>query len=246
VRLQNRVVLGGLQVTISAVADAGAHQFASNIHMFKRPASYRPAVVPLQLIKSGNVLFCDGDAGSDVFQVVSGTMRFFTVLFDGRRLVAGFAVAGEYFSLSYGGYHVFSAEAVSDCSYRRLARSYVLDSQNTDLPLREKIAAKLHNEPWMLQSETLRLLHKTADEAIAYFIYNLGRRLNPSLGDGSPVKLDMSRADIADFLGLTVETVCRGIKRLMKEGIVEATGPHDFFVKDLRALRLRAGSTSAD
>ena len=211
-----------------------------------RPGFHRSSIVPLQLIRAGKILFCDGDVGDHVYQVVSGTIRFFTVLLDGRRLVAGFAVAGEFFSLSHGGRHVFSSEAVSDCSYRVFSRSNVLGSIGEEFGLHSQIANRLQNEPWVMQSETLRLLHKSADEAIAYFIYNIGRRLNPNLCDGALVRIDMSRADIADFLGLTVETVCRGIKRLVKEGMVGGKGPHEFVIRDMRALRMLAGGASTD
>jgi CRP/FNR family transcriptional regulator, anaerobic regulatory protein len=188
------------------------------------------------------MLFCDGDAGADVFQLISGTVRFSSVSADGRRLIAGFAVAGELFSLSHNNRHIFSAEAVTNCSFRRLPRT---DAGRFPAGvLKDRIKDHLLNEPWLLQSEILKLLHKSADEAIAYFIDNIGSRLNPNLANGSTVRLDMSRSDIADYLGLTVETVCRGITRMVKEGILAAKATQGLLIKDIRALRARAGGAA--
>jgi CRP/FNR family transcriptional regulator len=185
------------------------------------------------------MLFFEGDSGADVFQIISGTVRFSSIDRNGRRVVAGFAVAGDVFSLSNCNRYLFSAEAVSECSFRRFSRSAVEQySGNVALA---SIVDYVTREPWTLQFELLQLLHKNADEAIAYFVNNIGCRQQGQLSNGSVVRLDMQRCDIADYLGLTVETVCRGISRLAKEGILQASGPRDLIVHDVSALRIRAG-----
>ena len=222
---------------LESVAGAAERQAASVVRIAWSSNESGSFVAPSQLVRPGQMLFCEGDIGADVFQLISGTVRFSSVSAEGQRMIAGFAVAGELFSLSHNNRYVFSAEAVSNCSFRRLPRT--ARSRFPAGSLRE--ADHLLDEPWRLQSELLKLLHKSADEAIAYFVNNIGSRLNRNLTDGSTVKLDMSRSDIADYLGLTVETVCRGITRLIKQGIVGAKAPHDLLIRDINALRIRAG-----
>jgi CRP/FNR family transcriptional regulator len=224
----------------------GVGQHTSNLGALAKTNDKRISLRPPEHIRVGQILFCEGDRGADAFQIISGTICFYRVLLDGRRLVCGFALAGEIFSLSHNGLHLYSAEAVSDCHFRRLSHRQSLDLADGEAVLRRKITAYLRNEPWVLQSEMLRLLHMHADESIAYFILDIGRRLNPDLTDGCRIRLDMSRIDIADFLGLTVETVCRALKRLTKSGFLSAVEPHEFIVRDINALRKLAGGKARD
>jgi CRP/FNR family transcriptional regulator, anaerobic regulatory protein len=226
---------------LNSVAGAAERPAASTVRIAWRSNESDSFVGPSQLVRPGQMLFCEGDVGAEVFHIISGTVRFSSVSAEGRRLIAGFAVAGEIFSLSHNNRYAFTAEAVSDCSFRRLPRAAA--SRFPAGPLGQKIADHLLDEPWRLQLELLKLLHKSADEAIAYFVNNIGSRLNRNLTNGSTVKLDMSRSDIADYLGLTVETVCRGITRLIKEGMLSAKAPHDLVIRDIHALRVRARGT---
>lgn len=216
-----------------------------NVHILSRVQERRLVPAPLHLLRAEKLLFAEGDVGDDVYQLVSGCIRFFKVLPNGTRMVAGFAVPGEPFSLSHNGIHLFSAEAVTDCSFRRVKRSIIADGRTEFSSSSSRVLEMLRNEPWLLQAELLKLLHKSADESLAYFIFSMARRTAPVLADGSSVKLEMSRADIADYLGLTVETVCRGLKRLMKEGILTAKGPHLITIKDMRALKRKSCADAA-
>ena len=106
----------------------------------------------------------------------------------------------------------------------------------------EEVTDHLRNEPWKLQFDTLNRLHMTADESVARFICEIGSRSNPRFTNGSRVHLDMSRADIASYLGLTVETVVRALKRLTASGAMIAFAPHDYGIRDLESLLFHAGN----
>lgn len=197
-------------------------------------------LTPLEIAREGQILFWSGDAGCDVFQVVKGVVRFSSVTRDGRRMISGFALAGEFFSLSDAGRYVNSAEAASECLYRRLPR-HTLDPARRSIERDFDILGHIEHEPWSMQAEIMQLLHRSADESVAYFLYSVGRRSNRTFRNGSEIRLEMSRVDIADHLGLTVETVCRSIKRLAREEVIAARDPHHFIAVDCAKLRGKAG-----
>jgi CRP/FNR family transcriptional regulator, anaerobic regulatory protein len=197
---------------------------------------------PLSQLRSGQTLFFEGDPGSDVFLLVKGTICFHRFISGDCRVVLGFSLANEVFSLSLNEKHLCSADAVSDCLFRRLSRAELESMRHNGSGLLEEVTNHLRNEPWRLQFDTLNRLHMTADESVARFICEIGSRSNPRFTNGSRVHLDMSRADIASYLGLTVETVVRSLKRLTASGAMIAFAPHDFGIRDLESLMFHAGS----
>jgi CRP/FNR family transcriptional regulator len=198
------------------------------------------AAKPLLQLRAGSSLFFEDDEGDDVFHLVKGTIAFYRFMSDEHRVICGFALAGEVFNMSHRGRHFCSAEALSDCLYRRRSWQDVRTNGTHDT-MHEKHLACLQSEPWTMQLQTLRRLHLSADESVADFILEIGRRTNPALTNGFHVHLEMSRADIASYLGLTVETVVRSLKRLTSEGLLIAYTPHEFGICDIAGLcrRLR-------
>ena len=196
----------------------------------------RPAgAKPLLQLRAGNSLFFEDDEGDNVFHLVRGTVAFYRFMSDEHRVICGFALAGEVFNMSHRGRYLCSAEALSDCLYRRRNWQDVEANQVQD-EMQEKYLACLHSEPWTMQFQTLRRLHLSADESVANFILEVGRRTNPGLTNGSRVHLEMSRADIASYLGLTVETVVRSLKRLTSKGLLIAYTPHEFGICDIAGI----------
>lgn len=162
---------------------------------------------------------------------------------DDRRVICGFALAGEVFNMSHRGKYLCSAEALSDCLYRRRNREEVLANRSPD-EMQDRYIACLQGEPWTVHLQALRRLHLSADESVASFVLDVGRRTNPALTNGSRIHLEMSRADIASYLGLTVETVVRSLKRLTSEGLLIAYTPHEFGICDIAGLHRRIHSRS--
>lgn len=197
-----------------------------------------------ELLRRGQTLFLSGDAGDDVFRVESGVIRFTAVLLDGRRMIAGFRVDGETFSVSAGGSYLYCAEAASDCRLQRMpaAQFDALRNLHHGITTGEE---RGESEAWLMQAEAMALLHRDSEESLGYFVHEMGRRLVGRLRSGARFRLEMARGDIADYLGLTAETVCRGLKRLRDEGILALNGPHEIVVSDLAALRRRAGITAS-
>jgi CRP/FNR family transcriptional regulator len=201
------------------------------------------AVKPLSQLQEGSALYFEEDEGDDIFYLVKGTIAFHRFMSEDHRVICGFALPGEVFNMSHRGRYLCSAEALSDCLYRRRSRQEVMANRCAD-EMQERFMACLQSEPWTVHLQALHRLHLSADESVASFVLEIGRRTNPALTNGSRVHLEMSRADIASYLGLTVETVVRSLKRLTAEGLLIAYTPHEFGISDIAGMHKRLRSRS--
>jgi CRP/FNR family nitrogen fixation transcriptional regulator len=156
-------------------------------------------------LSKGDELFAEGDDADYFYQVVSGTIRTCKLLNDGRRQIDAFHLAGDIFGMESGGEHRFSAEALGPAkviAYRRCALETLAAR---DPALGNQVVASTLRSLERAQEHMLLLGRKTAHEKIATFLLDLGRRLST----GDSFELPMQRSDIADHLGLTIETVSR-------------------------------------
>jgi CRP/FNR family transcriptional regulator, nitrogen fixation regulation protein len=144
-----------------------------------------------------------------IYKVISGAVRTYKVLIDGRRQVGGFYLPGDMFGLETGEEHTFSAEAVVDAKVLVIKRSVVVSLAAWDSEVARGLWNLTGHELRRTQNHIL-LLIKSAPERVASFLLEMAGRL-PS---GDEVELPMSRQDIADYLGLTIETVSRMLTRL--------------------------------
>jgi CRP/FNR family transcriptional regulator, anaerobic regulatory protein len=190
-----------------------------------------------ETLSAGRALFVEGDPGSDIHLLESGLIALSHIQPNGKRMIASFVVSNGVFSLSHDGMRLLTAEALQECRLRRVHR---VELSHLPADQAEAVKAALDREPWDIQAETLMHLHKDADEGISYFLVRLAGRLNGPISRGSRVRLDMSRVDIADHLGLTVETVCRGLKRLRSDRVIDAAGPHNVIILEPDQLKRRA------
>ncbi len=166
-------------------------------------------------------IFGQGDSAEHCWRVLSGCVRTVRLMEDGRRAVGEFLLAGDYFGFDDIGTHDLAAEAVSDVTLRRYPRRMVeaLAERHPGLSQRLRILALTNLRA--AHERALLLGRKTAAERIASFVLEMDRR---TPGQGSRLlELPMSRTDIADHLGLTVETVCRTLACLKREGVLAIT-----------------------
>ncbi len=178
-----------------------------------------------------------GDATDYCWRILSGCVRTVKLMEDGRRQVAEFLFPGDLLGLDDVGTHDFSAEAVTDVTLRRYPRrmAEALADSHAALARRLRVLAmaNLRNA----HERMIMLGRKTAVEKIASFVLEMDRR---ATAPGRKVtEVPMSRTDVADHLGLTVETVCRILAHLKREGLVvlHRTGVE---VVDRAALRALA------
>jgi CRP/FNR family nitrogen fixation transcriptional regulator len=167
------------------------------------------------------------------YLVVSGCVRTVQLMEDGRRQVGEFLFAGDLFGCEALDTHDFSAEAVTPVTLRRFARRDVDALADQDRmvarQLRELTAKRLRSG----REHMVLLGRKTASERIASFLLQMAER---GAADGrSQIELPMSRSDMGDYLGLTIETVCRRLTQLRQDGTITVKGG-TIAIRDRRAL----------
>jgi CRP/FNR family transcriptional regulator, nitrogen fixation regulation protein len=155
-------------------------------------------------------IYGEGEAADYVYRVVRGVVRTYKLLSDGRRQISSFLLAGDVFGFDAAEDHRFTAEAVSDTTVVFVKRSSLVALAARD--------GEVANDLWMMaatelqdaQEHMMLLGRKSAQERIATFLLEMAERAEHS----DTVELPMSRLDIADYLGLTIETVSRTITLL--------------------------------
>lgn len=166
-----------------------------------------------------------------IYRVVSGSVRTTRLMSDGRRQIGEFYYPGDIFGLEPGPDHRFSAEALCDCVVLVLKRT-ALQAAGADADLQAAIMAAMSLELERAQEHVLLLGRKTACERVASFMADLAVRG----GAGGVFDLPMSRQDIADYLGLTIETVSRMLSQLQNNAVLEIAGCRHVTVKNPAAL----------
>lgn len=167
----------------------------------------------------GEALFAQGDTAENFYKVVSGMVRTYKLLSDGRRQIDEFHLAGDIFGLETGKQHRFSAEAVDDAIVIAFHRRRFEKFANEDQVLGDEVMTSAMRSLERAHDHMMLLGRKTAQEKIVTFLLDLAKRMP---GDKC-FKLLMLRSDIADHLGLTIETVSRTLTQLDGDGLIKIT-----------------------
>jgi CRP/FNR family nitrogen fixation transcriptional regulator len=183
-------------------------------------------------------VFSEGDEASYSYKVVSGAIRLCKHLADGRRQISGFVLPGEYCSLLHLDAHRFTAEAASDLVVIAYPQRQV-EALGESMPsMRRRLDSFLSQRLQRMQEHVVMLGRQTAKERVVSFLLDLVER--ESAKEKERAALPMSRQDIADYLGLTIETVCRVLSDLKRARIVALPNLHEIVLTDTRALRALA------
>jgi CRP/FNR family transcriptional regulator len=182
--------------------------FASNeLEHVQRLVSHRH-------IERGGQLFEENQPASLAYTLAEGAMRLYKLLPDGRRQVVGFALPGDFLGLAASGKYSYTAEAIAPSQACRFKRSELGDLFGRFPKMERRLLAMANAELNAAQEQMVLLGRKSPVEKVASFLLGLSKRLE-RLGQTGPIfTLPMARADIADFLGLTVETVSRTFTKL--------------------------------
>lgn len=171
-------------------------------------------------LDAGQTAISEGDEAADVFNVVSGTIKLYKLLPDGRRQITGFMFAGDFLGIALNETYAYSAEAVDKVQLCRFPRRK-LESLLEEFPkLERRLLGEAANELVVAQDQMLLLGRKTARERVSSFLVGLADRAARRGRLGENLEVPMSRSDIADFLGLTTETVSRTITQLKEGGVI--------------------------
>lgn len=172
------------------------------------------AILVTVKVEAGQTLFSEGNTADTLFNVTCGTMKLYKLLPDGRRQITGFLLPGDFLGLSINDTYAYSAESVTPATLCRFPRRR-LEGLLEDYPkMQRRLFAMASSELAAAQDQMLLLGRKNAKERIASFLLMLSERARRRGYKDNPVSVPMSRSDIADYLGLTTETVSRTFTQL--------------------------------
>ena len=177
-------------------------------------------------------IYAEGDRADCWFRVVSGTIRICKLMADGRRHVADFFQTGDCFGLDGTGERSFSAEAVGDAVVMRFSRAATERLIEERPALARGICNMTLRNLAHAQTRMLLLGRMTAAERVASFLRELAERRDVR----RHLDVPMSRNDIADYLGLTIDTVCRVLSAFKRDGLIAIPSPHRIELCDREAL----------
>ncbi|WP_297109873.1 helix-turn-helix domain-containing protein [uncultured Devosia sp.] len=192
-----------------------------------------------RVVGATTVLFHEGDKADALYEVVSGVFRATKVFSDGRRQVVAFAYPGDIIGFGHGENYRFDCDALTPARVQVTARGDVLAAARNRPELGEKLLAMAAGEIATMHDLSVLLCRKSAMERVAGFLISLAARSGSPAND-QRVNLPMCRADIADHLGLTIETVSRNLTKLKLRGIVELPDRGSFVIRDLVRLQDQA------
>jgi CRP/FNR family nitrogen fixation transcriptional regulator len=216
----------------------------ATLHSDIRPALRSPAAQPTFRLADGlelpgvsipflrnEEIYGQDEPADFVYRVLSGTVRTCRQLADGRRQVEAFHFAGDVFGFEGGDVHYSSAEAVVDCEVVLVRRTAVELAARRDGDAARALWRLATADLERSRRLTLTLARKGATERVVSFLIAMAERAGSAALD-----LTMSRSDLADHLGLTIETVSRTFTQLERSGLIGLPTPRRVVLRDRRAL----------
>ena len=192
--------------------------------------------------RPGTLFIAEADPAVAFFNITSGTARLYKLLPDGRRQITGFADGGNLLGLAVSDTYAFSAEAIDTVRYCMFPRIRLRALMHDFPHLETRLLQFASTELVAAQEQMLLLGRKSAHERVASFL--MARSRLAALQD-SPARfvLPMARGDIADYLGITIETVVRTLRKLRNEGLIAVTNTSEVVICDARALQWLANGS---
>lgn len=189
-------------------------------------------------IARNETIFNQGDDADYAYKVVSGVVRLCKHMADGRRHVAQFSFPGDFFSVMEFEQHSFTAEAVTDVVLICYPQGQLAALSDERPSVRRRFTTLLSQRLGEMENHLTVLGRQTAKERVVSFLLSLAERIG--LDEDDLVDAPMNRQDIADYLGLTNETVCRVLGDLKRSGLIETRSLREFILCDIEALRALA------
>jgi CRP/FNR family nitrogen fixation transcriptional regulator len=174
--------------------------------------------------RSQTEIFGEGEPAEYVYQISKGAVRTYKLLSDGRRQINAFHLPGDLFGLENGEVHRFTAEAITNTSVTIASRRSLLgdiEHQRTSSLTRKNLLGLVTRNLQHAEDHMLLLGRKTSVERVAAFLLEMDQRMAAP----STMILPMNRRDIADYLGLTLETVSRALSVLRDQSLIRFTCP---------------------
>ena len=182
-------------------------------------------------------LFWEGDKAGHVFLVLEGCLRMYRIMQDGRRAILGFSYPGNLLGVSSSAIYTFTAEAVTPIRLDGLLGTASMSLSTTARISAPSVLPQICSEMTAAHDQVMRLGRTAADQRVATFLLHTARRTGADAVTPVEIDLPIGRLDIADYLGLTVETVSRELSKLKRDGLISMRGPHKIILRRLGRLR---------
>lgn len=186
--------------------------------------------------RRGETIFGEGDELRCSYKIVSGAVRLSRVTEDGRRQIVEFRTAGDFVGFEWDGQYALSAEAVRDVVAVRFIRTRVDRMIEERSDVRESLVALMREEIRSAHEHLITLGYQGAKERVANFLLQLARKAR--VNDGETLEIELGRQDVADYLGLTLETISRTLSEFKRIGAIGL--PKRRQIKILSKAKLRA------
>lgn len=177
-------------------------------------------------------IYGENEPADYFYKVLSGCVRTSRILANGRRQIGAFYFPGDAFGLEGNDAHAFAAEAITNCQVLMIKRSVASAAAGRDAGIAKELWSLTSCELQRAQAHVL-LLIRTAQERVAGFLLEMARRIRSS----NEFDLPMSRQDIADYLGLTIETVSRVFSEFQGTATIALPSSRHVVLRDRRALQ---------
>jgi CRP/FNR family transcriptional regulator, nitrogen fixation regulation protein len=185
---------------------------------------------PIRYTRGQTIVF-EGDASEYIYLVISGVVGSLKSFQDGTRSILAFYLTTEFFGLTDRPTHLFSVEAVADANILFFKRSALASMAKDDTRIANFLMTTTLAELLRSQEHSLRI-SRDAKSRVASFLIDLSKRM----GTRTWLDLPMTKGDIADHLGITIETVSRVITQMENEGLIARDSHRNLILKDRRAL----------
>jgi CRP/FNR family transcriptional regulator len=192
-------------------------------------------------LNQGGTVFFEGDDSAYLFNVVTGAIRLSKLLPDGRRQITGFLFEGDFLGLAISDVYVYTAEALTQTSLCRFDRARLGELMERLPKLEHELLKLSSNELSEAQDHLMLLGQKKAVERLTTALLKLADRIGQYDDGGWKLELPMTRADLADYTGLTTETVSRTFTRLRNQGVIDTPDLRLVHIPDRSALAIRSG-----
>ena len=188
--------------------------------------------------KNKENIFLQQEASTNLYNITEGNVKVYHLLSDGRIQIIGFLYPGDFFGSYKLGKYNYSAEAIGEvklCVFKQ----EVLDKYlGKNMNLAKELLHMTSHELTLAQDRIGVLGKMNANERMAKFILNISNQRARIGWQDNPISLPMTRQDIADYLGLTLETVSREITKLKTTNIIKVMNSKQFFINNKNELAL--------
>jgi CRP/FNR family transcriptional regulator len=204
------------------------------------------AISRSRVLASGMPVVREGEHADAVYTVMSGMLKLYKMLPDGRQQITGFATTGDMVGLSYGDSFAYSAETITAATVCRFPRAGLGSMMARHPQLQARLLAMTSIELTAAQDQILLLGCKNAAERIGSFLVALARRAGEAEGGAqTTIFLPMQKTDMSAYLGLRPETLSRQFRKMEEAGLIERVAPDRIRLLDLDALSAMTGSEMA-